>query len=186
MGLIIVGKEKRHTNVKTTIHQYIAFFGAEPIFVMLTWKQLATNGWIDLGCQIMPAHLLWAFSWMKGYSYYEVHAGQATCDKKTFCDRVWFLITWENSIMVDTCQRSLTTVDGADGCRISSMDQDYATKLSRMKKMLLNNDTVVVDCGYCGGVRIHNPDMGNDQQKKAMSKAYDQHETANGRMKNWN
>eukprot|EP00957_Ditylum_brightwellii_P158364 12054070-Ditylum_brightwellii.AAC.1 len=92
---------------------------------MLTWKQLAKNGWLDLGHQIMPAHLLWAFSWLNGYSSYEVHAGQVRCGKKTFCKRVWFLvkgianldvtlIKWENRLIGDTGQHSLTTVDGAD------------------------------------------------------------------------
>eukprot|EP00957_Ditylum_brightwellii_P083298 6333530-Ditylum_brightwellii.AAC.1 len=41
------------------------FFGAEPFFAMFTWKQLAKNGWLDLGHQIMTVHLLWAFSWLK-------------------------------------------------------------------------------------------------------------------------
>eukprot|EP00957_Ditylum_brightwellii_P054411 4122464-Ditylum_brightwellii.AAC.1 len=66
---------------------------------MLTWKQLAKNVWLDLSCQIMPAHLLWAFSWLKGYSSYEVHTGQ---------------IKWENRLMGGTGQHSLTKVDGAD------------------------------------------------------------------------
>eukprot|EP00957_Ditylum_brightwellii_P040513 3066023-Ditylum_brightwellii.AAC.1 len=51
--------------------------------------------------------------------------------------------------------------------------------------MLMKGETVVADHGYCGDLSIKYPDMGSDDQNKAMSCVHAHHETANGQLKNW-
>eukprot|EP00957_Ditylum_brightwellii_P200343 15273915-Ditylum_brightwellii.AAC.1 len=92
LGLSPMGHQNGHAGTKTKICCYKAWFGSEPVFVMMVWTLLVKSNWLDYGCQVTPVHLLWAFMFLKGYSTEEINAGKAGVDKKTYCKRVWFCI----------------------------------------------------------------------------------------------
>lgn len=93
MGFQIMRKEQSRAGRKTRKRRFISWFGAEPVFLAITWRKLQESGWLDYaGCRPEPVHLLWAFMWLKNYEIEDVGAGIAGVDEKTFREKVWFYV----------------------------------------------------------------------------------------------
>ena len=93
MGLRLMGRERSRASQKTLKRQFASWFGAEPVFVAISWLMLAQSGWLShAGRSANPVHLLWAHLWLFVYSTEEVHAIQVGVDEKTFREKVWFYV----------------------------------------------------------------------------------------------
>eukprot|EP00957_Ditylum_brightwellii_P185894 14152904-Ditylum_brightwellii.AAC.1 len=66
MGSSIIGQEKSQANSKTALHWYKAWFGSNPLHVMVTWVTLKENDLLHLGSRIYSP-LVMGILWLKDY-----------------------------------------------------------------------------------------------------------------------
>ena len=93
IGFAIMRREHNQSSDKSRMHRFVSWFGAEPIYLSITWHKLAKSGWLEhAGHEANPEHLVWAFMWLNCYSTTEIHSAQAGVDEKTFRDKVWFYV----------------------------------------------------------------------------------------------
>ena len=102
-GLLIMNHGESRASDKTLCREFLSFFGADPVHVHIIWILLLKNGWLQLGGQLKPYHLLWTFYFLKVYSSFTVLAKNIGCDVKTFRERVWFftegIATLDNKVV---------------------------------------------------------------------------------------
>ena len=93
IGFAIMRREHNRSSDKSHMHRFVSWFGAQPIYLSITWHKLAKSGWLEhAGHKAKPEHLVWAFMWLNCYSTTEIHSAQAGVDEKTFRDKVWFYV----------------------------------------------------------------------------------------------
>lgn len=93
MGFEFMRREHSRAGKKTRKRRFTSWFGAEPVFVAITWRKLHESGWLDFaGRRPNPLHLLWTLNWMKSYSTEDIGAGIAGVDEKTYREKVWFYL----------------------------------------------------------------------------------------------
>jgi len=93
LGFALMRREQSRAGKKTRMRRFISWFGAEPVFLAITWRKLHKSGWLEYaGKRPKPEHLLWTFMWLKSYHNEEISAGLAGVDEKTFRDKVWFYV----------------------------------------------------------------------------------------------
>jgi hypothetical protein len=93
IGFAIMRREHNRCSDKSRMHRFVSWFGAEPIYLSITWHKLAKSGWLEhAGREAKPEHLVWAFMWLNCYSTAEIHSAQAGVDEKTLRDKVWFYV----------------------------------------------------------------------------------------------
>jgi hypothetical protein len=93
IGFAIMHREHNRSSDKSRMHRFVSWFGAEPIYLSITWNKLVKSGWLkNAGREAKPEHLVWAFMWLKCYSTTEIHSAQACVDEKSFRDKVWFYV----------------------------------------------------------------------------------------------
>lgn len=93
MGLSIMNRAHSRASRKTRMRRFVAWFGAEPKYLAITWRELAKTGWLRFaGRAPKPEHLLWSFLWLNCYAVEEIHAAQVGVDEKTFREKVWFYV----------------------------------------------------------------------------------------------
>lgn len=91
IGFSMMRREHSRAGRKTRMRRFISWFGAEPIFVALTWRKLHESGWLAYsGRRPKPEHLLWTLNWMRCYNTEDIGAGIAGVDEKTYREKVWF------------------------------------------------------------------------------------------------
>lgn len=108
MGFAIMRREKSKAGEKTRNRRFISFFGAEPVFIAITWRKLYDSGWLEYaGVRPNPKHVLWAFMWLKSYFNEEVGSSLAgdNVDEKTYRDWCWFYIKGIASLDTEVVSR---------------------------------------------------------------------------------
>jgi len=93
IGFAIMHRGHTRAGEKTRMRRFKSWFGAEPVFMSITWRKLQQSGWLDFaGKRPKPEHLLWALMWLKCHHVEDVGASIAGVDEKTWREKVWFCL----------------------------------------------------------------------------------------------